>query len=235
MAPATPPANGHHAIEAGRVIGRLRALPPEQARAVVLAVFGGCTADEISRREVSRSARRRRGSGRVCGGCGRRRGWPTRAQDHGTEGRSTVAEGRDARPDTTTASMTSSRSCSARSRDGSAPRWPRTCSAARPAGASTTRSRRGQRLLPSGAGGAAPARVRRAGARAAPARDAAAPARRWRVARGGRGDARARRSPRPSGWWASVPTTAPARVAAADAPDGGDGGTVSVATSTGTR
>lgn len=38
-------------VEAGRVLARLRHLPPEQARAVVLAVFGGCTADEISRRD----------------------------------------------------------------------------------------------------------------------------------------------------------------------------------------
>lgn len=39
------------AVEAGRVLARLRRLPPEQARAVVLAVFGGCTAEEISRRD----------------------------------------------------------------------------------------------------------------------------------------------------------------------------------------
>ena len=39
------------AVEAARVLARLRRLPPEQARAVVLAVFGGCTADEISRRD----------------------------------------------------------------------------------------------------------------------------------------------------------------------------------------
>ena len=38
-------------VEAGRVLGRLRGLPPEQARAVVLAVFGGCTAEEISQRD----------------------------------------------------------------------------------------------------------------------------------------------------------------------------------------
>ena len=37
--------------EAARVVGRLRSLPPEQARAVVLAVFGGCTAEEIGTRE----------------------------------------------------------------------------------------------------------------------------------------------------------------------------------------
>lgn len=35
-------------VEAGRALARLRELPPEQARAVVLAVFGGCTAEEIS-------------------------------------------------------------------------------------------------------------------------------------------------------------------------------------------
>jgi len=38
-------------IEAGRVIARIRALPPEQARAVVLAVYGGCTAEEVGVRE----------------------------------------------------------------------------------------------------------------------------------------------------------------------------------------
>jgi RNA polymerase sigma-70 factor (ECF subfamily) len=37
--------------EAARVVGRLRTLPVEQARAVVLAVFGGCTAQEIGGRE----------------------------------------------------------------------------------------------------------------------------------------------------------------------------------------
>lgn len=38
-------------VEAARVVARLRALPAEQARAVVLAVYGGCTADEVGRRE----------------------------------------------------------------------------------------------------------------------------------------------------------------------------------------
>jgi RNA polymerase sigma-70 factor (ECF subfamily) len=38
-------------VEAGRALARLRGLPPDQARAVVLAVFGGCTAEEISRRD----------------------------------------------------------------------------------------------------------------------------------------------------------------------------------------
>jgi RNA polymerase sigma factor (sigma-70 family) len=37
--------------EAARVVARLRTLPQEQARAVVLAVFGGCTAEEIGGRE----------------------------------------------------------------------------------------------------------------------------------------------------------------------------------------
>jgi RNA polymerase sigma factor (sigma-70 family) len=36
------------AVEAGRALARLRELPPEQARAVVMAVFGGCTANEVS-------------------------------------------------------------------------------------------------------------------------------------------------------------------------------------------
>ncbi len=38
-------------VDAGRVLSRMRSLPVEQARAVVLAVYGGCTADEISRRD----------------------------------------------------------------------------------------------------------------------------------------------------------------------------------------
>lgn len=35
------------AVEAGRALARLRAGPPEQARAVVLAVLAGCTAAEV--------------------------------------------------------------------------------------------------------------------------------------------------------------------------------------------
>lgn len=38
-------------VEADRITGRLRALPPEQARAVVLMVIAGCTAAEIGVRE----------------------------------------------------------------------------------------------------------------------------------------------------------------------------------------
>ncbi len=38
-------------VEAGRVVDRLRTLPPDQGRAVILAVFAGCTAEEISRRD----------------------------------------------------------------------------------------------------------------------------------------------------------------------------------------
>jgi RNA polymerase sigma factor (sigma-70 family) len=38
-------------VEAGRALARLRGVPPEQARAVVMAVLGGCTAEEISRRD----------------------------------------------------------------------------------------------------------------------------------------------------------------------------------------
>lgn len=38
-------------VDAEGVLRRVRDLPAEQARAVVLAVLGGCTADEISRRE----------------------------------------------------------------------------------------------------------------------------------------------------------------------------------------
>ena len=39
------------ALESERAIARLRALPPEQARAVALAVLGGCTAAEVGRHE----------------------------------------------------------------------------------------------------------------------------------------------------------------------------------------
>lgn len=35
-------------VEAGRAMARLQTLPPDQARAVVMAVFGGCTANEVS-------------------------------------------------------------------------------------------------------------------------------------------------------------------------------------------
>ena len=38
-------------VDAGRALARLRSLPAEQARAVVLAVFGGCTAEEVSERD----------------------------------------------------------------------------------------------------------------------------------------------------------------------------------------
>jgi RNA polymerase sigma factor (sigma-70 family) len=38
-------------VDAARVVGRLRSIPVDQARAVVLAVFGGCTAEEIGVRE----------------------------------------------------------------------------------------------------------------------------------------------------------------------------------------
>ncbi len=38
-------------VEAAAVVARLRALPPDQARAVVLAVYGGCTAEEVGQRE----------------------------------------------------------------------------------------------------------------------------------------------------------------------------------------
>ncbi|NDL58398.1 RNA polymerase sigma factor [Phytoactinopolyspora mesophila] len=40
-----------HRLEAERAIRRLRALAPEQARAVVLAVLGGCTAAEVGQHE----------------------------------------------------------------------------------------------------------------------------------------------------------------------------------------
>jgi len=40
-----------HRLETERAIRRLHHLAPEQARAVVLAVVGGCTAAEVSRRE----------------------------------------------------------------------------------------------------------------------------------------------------------------------------------------
>jgi RNA polymerase sigma factor (sigma-70 family) len=38
-------------VDAARLLTRVRELPAEQARSVVLAVFAGCTADEISRRD----------------------------------------------------------------------------------------------------------------------------------------------------------------------------------------
>jgi RNA polymerase sigma factor (sigma-70 family) len=38
-------------VDAARVVARLRTIPADQARAVVLAVFGGCTAEEIGARE----------------------------------------------------------------------------------------------------------------------------------------------------------------------------------------
>lgn len=38
-------------LESRRAVGRLNALPVEQARAVALAVIGGCTAAEVGRRE----------------------------------------------------------------------------------------------------------------------------------------------------------------------------------------
>ena len=38
-------------VEADQALQRLRSLPPDQARAVVLAVLGGCTAAEIGERE----------------------------------------------------------------------------------------------------------------------------------------------------------------------------------------
>lgn len=38
-------------VEAARALARLRAVPPEQARAVVLAVLGGCTAEEVGTHE----------------------------------------------------------------------------------------------------------------------------------------------------------------------------------------
>jgi RNA polymerase sigma-70 factor (ECF subfamily) len=40
-----------HRLETDRAIHRLHQLSPEQARAVVLAVIGGCTAAEVSQRE----------------------------------------------------------------------------------------------------------------------------------------------------------------------------------------
>jgi RNA polymerase sigma-70 factor (ECF subfamily) len=39
------------ALESERALAHLRALPPEQARAVALAVLGGCTAAEVGRHE----------------------------------------------------------------------------------------------------------------------------------------------------------------------------------------
>ena len=50
VADATGEAATDH-VEAARMLARLRGAASEQARAVVLAVFGGCTAEEISRRD----------------------------------------------------------------------------------------------------------------------------------------------------------------------------------------
>jgi len=38
-------------LEAARALERIRALPPQQSLAVIMAVIGGCTADQISRAE----------------------------------------------------------------------------------------------------------------------------------------------------------------------------------------
>lgn len=46
-----PTASVLHRLEAEQAVRRLQALAPEQARAVVLAVLGGCTAAEVSQRE----------------------------------------------------------------------------------------------------------------------------------------------------------------------------------------
>ena len=83
----------------------------EQARAVVLAVFGGCTAEEIGRREACRSARRRRGSAPGCAGCGQ-----AEAPDGDDERRTTAEGGRRREPGrltTNTSATTSSTWCSA--------------------------------------------------------------------------------------------------------------------------
>ena len=53
-------------VEVARAVDRLRGLPPEQARAVVLAVFAGCTAEEIGQREACPWAPRRLASGPGC-------------------------------------------------------------------------------------------------------------------------------------------------------------------------
>lgn len=53
-APQSPDVTGDAAVarvEAAGVMARLRTLPHEQARAVVLAVIAGCTAEDIGRRE----------------------------------------------------------------------------------------------------------------------------------------------------------------------------------------
>ena len=128
------------AVEAGRVLARLRGLPPEQARSVVLAVFGGCTADEISRRDgvplgtaktrIRTGLRRlRQDEQRRTTGHGGSR-WVTGGTRHATAtGRSTITS-------------TWSRWCSATSRASGGRTWPPTCWPARRAAASTTRSPR---------------------------------------------------------------------------------------------
>ncbi|WP_205739809.1 sigma-70 family RNA polymerase sigma factor [Georgenia sp. SYP-B2076] len=51
MHPAEPEEMALQHLESDRAMARLRELPPEQARAVALAVIGGCTALEVSRHE----------------------------------------------------------------------------------------------------------------------------------------------------------------------------------------
>ena len=59
-------------------------LPPEQARAVVLAVYGGCTAEEISRREGVPLGTAKT---RIRTGVAARSGRPSNRQETETEGR----------------------------------------------------------------------------------------------------------------------------------------------------
>ncbi|MFD0502274.1 sigma-70 family RNA polymerase sigma factor [Streptomyces chiangmaiensis] len=49
--PDDPEQRALTALESERALSRLRALPPEQARAVALAVIGGLTAAEVGRQE----------------------------------------------------------------------------------------------------------------------------------------------------------------------------------------
>jgi RNA polymerase sigma factor (sigma-70 family) len=51
FSPPDPADSAVHLVESERAIGRLREVSPEQARAVVLAVVGGCTAQQVSEHE----------------------------------------------------------------------------------------------------------------------------------------------------------------------------------------
>ena len=138
----TPPANRRRRRSRPAGCWPGCALPPEQARSVVLAVFGGCTAEEISRRDGvplgTAKTRIRTGLRRL-----RRTSSAAEPEQAHTEGGARwLRRRRGALADRSATTSTWSRSSSATWTDGGGPRWPPTCSGARRVGASTTRSRR---------------------------------------------------------------------------------------------